>query len=209
MRVNIRHFETIFWSPCLIARVASVKMIVAEQMSLVVGGTFSKRSLWPLCMLRFWPTHAWQPLSGDCVFRPSFITSRLYLLFILFYLFLSLGLTQWFRFYSDNFSISLAIGAKQVFHWWTILISGKSNHEDSRVKVDVSRLLAVQLLGFQLWGGAEASCISITCALTAGPLGAMLHSGPEPLTALNGEGKQGQASTDWVATLGCLVDYMY
>lgn len=92
MRINIRHFETIFWSPCLIARVASVKVTVAGQMSLAAGGTFSTRSLWPLCMLRFWPTRVWRPLSGDCVFRTSFITSRLYLLFILFYfIFLAIG----------------------------------------------------------------------------------------------------------------------
>ena len=50
--------------------------------------------------------------------------------------------------------------------------------------------------GLQLCGGAEAFCISITCALTAGPLGVTLNSGPEPLISLGGEGKQGWASAD-------------
>lgn len=55
--------------------------------------SFSTRSLSPLCVLWFWPTRVWRPLSGDCVCRTSFITSRLYLLFILFdfILFLAIG----------------------------------------------------------------------------------------------------------------------
>lgn len=92
MRINTRHFETIFWSPCLIARVASVKVTVAGQMSLAVGGTFSTRSLWPLCLLLFWPIRVWWPLSGDCFQSFLYNIPTLFAFyFILFYLSLAIG----------------------------------------------------------------------------------------------------------------------
>lgn len=204
MRINIRHFETIFWSPCLIARVASVKVTVAGQMSLAVGGTFSTRSLWPLCVLLFWPIRVWWPLSGDCFQSFLYNIPTLFAFYFILFIF---GHWSW---HNDSFLILTTFPfLSQLEHWWIISISGKSVHEDNRVWVDVSGLLAVQLLGFQLCGGAEASCISITCALTAGPLGTMLHNGPEPLISLGGEGKQGRASADWVTTLGCFVGYRY